>query len=75
MVMDEIGGGSLSAPESKRRTIKGHPAKVRKHLLTTAYKQDIAAKLDKLYAAGHTILAVMASSDVRGFEIVSYSEE
>jgi hypothetical protein len=49
--------------------------KLRKHLLTTAYKQDVAAKLDKLHAAGHTILSVTSSSDVRGFEIVSYTEE
>ena len=49
--------------------------KVRKHLLTTTYKQDVAEKLDKLYAAGHTILAITGSTDVRGFEIISYNEE
>ena len=36
---------------------------------------EVAEKLDKLHTAGHTILSITASSEVRGFEIISYSEE
>ena len=75
MSMDEAGSGQpLEAPKKEKGT-RSRPAKVRKHLVTTAYKQDAAAKLDKLVAAGHTVLAVVASSEVRGFEIITYTEE
>jgi len=75
MSMDEAGSGQpLETPESKRKS-RAPKAKVRKHLITTAYKNDVAEKLDKLFVAGHTILTVIASSDFRGFEIVSYTEE
>ena len=65
---------NLESPEEPKKN-KRTKAKVRKHLVTTAYKNDIAEKLDKLCAAGHTILAVFNAADVRGFEIVSYFEE
>ena len=77
MSMDEAGNGG-KAPEiteEKKKGTRSRPAKVRKHLLTTAYKNDVAEKLDKLTAAGHTILAVVGSTDVRGFEVISYTEE
>jgi hypothetical protein len=69
--------GTLDAPEApkKEKGTRSRPAKVRKHLVTTAYKQDAAAKLDKLVAAGHTVLAIVSSTEVRGFEIVTYTEE
>jgi hypothetical protein len=75
--MDEAGNGG-KAPEEPTKEKKGtrsRPSKVRKHLLTSVYKQDVAAKLDILHAAGHTILAIVGSSDVRGFEVISYTEE
>ena len=72
MSVDPI-GNLENSPEPKKR--KAAVAKVRKHLLTTTYKQDVAEKLDKLYAAGHTILAITGSTDVRGFEVISYTEE
>ena len=76
MSVDPIGNLENTPDEpKKRRTIKGHIAKLRVHLLTTSYKQDVADKLNKLFAAGHIILSVTASSDVRGFEIISYTEE
>jgi hypothetical protein len=64
--------GNLDSPELPKKTRK---AKVRKHLLTTAYKQDVVEKLDKLHAANHTIVSITSSPDIRGFEIVSYNEE
>lgn len=67
---DSLGSVPLEKPEKKPRR-----AKVRKHLLTTALKNEVAEKLDKLAAAGHTVLSITASSEFRGFEIVSYSEE
>jgi len=72
MSIDPIGNLESEEPKRKARTPK---AKVRKHLVTTAYKSDVAEKLDKLHAAGHTVLSVTASSDVRGFDIISYNEE
>jgi hypothetical protein len=76
MSMDEAGSGiPLETPEAKKKNTRSRSAKVRKHLVTSAYRQDIAAKLDTLYAAGHTILAIVPSGDVRGFEVISYSEE
>ena len=76
MSMDEAGSGfPLEATEAKKRGTRSRPAKVRKHLLTTAYKGEVAEKLDKLSAAGHTIVSVTASGEIRGFEIISYSEE
>lgn len=70
--MTDILGNIEEAPKKGTRS---RPAKVRKHLVTTAYKQDAAAKLDKLVAAGHTVLAIVSSTEVRGFEIVTYTEE
>jgi len=72
--------GNLDTPESydegtNGRKHKRSKAKVRKHLLTTAYKQDIAEKLDKLCAGGHTIVSITSSPDIRGFEVISYNEE
>lgn len=69
--------GYLETPEApkKEKGTRSRPAKVRKHLVTTAYKNDTAEKLDKLAAAGHTVLAIVASGEVRGFEIITYTEE
>lgn len=67
---DILGNVPLEKPEKKPRR-----AKVRKHLLTTAYKGEVVEKLDKLSAAGHTVVSVTPSPDIRGFEIISYSEE
>jgi len=87
MSMDEAGSGfplETSEPKTPKRRrairsaeelIASATPKVRKHLVTTAYKQDAAAKLDKLVAAGHTVLTIVASGEVRGFEIISYIEE
>jgi hypothetical protein len=61
------------AEEPKKKGTR--KTKVRKHLLTTAYKQDVAARLDKLEAAGHKLGAIVPSSDVRGFEIITVFEE
>jgi len=72
MSVDPI-GNLENSPEPKKR--KAAVAKVRKHLVTTAYKSEIAERLDKLYAAGHTVLSITASTDVRGFEVISYTEE
>jgi hypothetical protein len=73
MSMDEAGSGNpLETTEKKKSTRK---VKVRKHLLTTAYKQDVAEKLDKLDAAGHSLVAIIPSSDIRGFEIITVIEE
>lgn len=70
MSVDPIGTLENTPEPTKKRK-----AKVRKHLLTTTYKNDVVEKLDKLVAAGHTVLSVTASSDVRGFEIITYTEE
>lgn len=67
--------GNIEEAPKKEKGTRSRPAKVRKHLITTTYKQDAAAKLDKLVAAGHTILAVVSSTEVRGFEVISYTEE
>lgn len=62
--------------EPKRKAIKkAPPAKVRKHLLTTAFTNDVTKKLDILAAAGHTLVAVVRDPDIRGFNIISYLEE
>ena len=74
-VLNEVADEQIGVNKKATKTRSAGKAKVRKHLVTTAYKQDAADKLDKLYAAGHTVLAIVASSDVRGFEIVSYNEE
>jgi hypothetical protein len=78
-VLNEVADEQLDVQaqhsKSSKRKVAAPKAKVRKHLVTTVYKNDAAAKLDKLYAAGHTVLAVVASSDVRGFEVISYNEE
>lgn len=87
MSVDPVGNLDSQVPpvaeQPKRRRSKGVREltdvtvgpKVRKHLLTTAYKQDVAEKLDKLYASNHTIVSITSSPDIRGFEIVSYNEE
>jgi hypothetical protein len=79
MSVDPVGNLESPAVEEpkKKSRVKIVSAKtgVRKHLLTTAYKQDVAEKLDKLHAAGHTIVSITTSPDIRGFEVVSYSEE
>lgn len=62
-----------TVPAKPKKTSR--PAKVRKHLLTTVYKQEAEAKLDKLHAAGHTVVAILPSGEIRGFEIISYTEE
>ena len=72
---DILGNVAPEEAPKKEKGTRSRPAKVRKHLVTTAYKQDAAAKLDKLVAAGHTVLAVVASGEVRGFEIITYTEE
>jgi len=64
--------GNLDSQEPPKKVRK---AKVRKHLLTTAYKQDVAEKLDKLDAAGHKLVAIVPSADIRGFEIITVTEE
>jgi hypothetical protein len=74
MSMDEAGNGGLPPEESKKKGTRAK-AKVRKHLVTTVYKKDVAEKLDKLHAGGHTILSITSSSEVRGFEVISYNEE
>jgi hypothetical protein len=48
---------------------------VRKHQLDTVYKGSVTETLDKLHAAGSTVLSITASPDVRGFEIISYTEK
>jgi hypothetical protein len=77
MSVDAVGNLDTPVEEPKKKRVKIVSANtgVRKHLLTTAYKQDVAEKLDKLHAAGHTIVSITSSSDIRGFEIVSYKEE
>jgi hypothetical protein len=83
MSMDEAGSGALpevAEPKRKRGkatdgTVIINAPKVRKHLLTTAYKKEVAEKLDKLHSAGHTVLSITGSEEIRGFEIISYSEE
>ena len=75
MSVDPIGNIENSPEPKKEKGTRSRPTKVRKHLVTTAYKQDAAAKLDKLVAAGHTVLAIVSSTEVRGFEIVTYTEE
>jgi hypothetical protein len=68
--------GNVETPqEEKKKGTRSRPAKIRKHLVTTAYEQDAAGKLDKLHAAGHTILTVLVAGDIRGFKIISYTEE
>jgi hypothetical protein len=65
-------------PEPETKAPKGtrsRPVKVRTHKLTTAYKQDIAATLDKLHAEGQTVEFMFPSPDVRGLEIITYTEE
>jgi hypothetical protein len=65
-------------PEPETKAPKGtrsRPVKVRKHKLTTAYKQDITTTLDKLHAEGETVGFILPSPDVRGFEVISYTEE
>jgi hypothetical protein len=80
MSMEElqVGAGTPEPAEPKRRRSKATDIitapKVRKHLLTTVYKQDVAENLNKLHAAGQTVLSITPSPDVRGFEIISYSE-
>jgi hypothetical protein len=62
-----------AAEEPKKKAPR--KARVRKHLLTTAYKNEVAEKLDKLDAAGHSLVAIIPSSDIRGFEIITVFEE
>lgn len=73
MSVDPI--GNLESPEDKPKRRAAIKAKVRKHLVTTTYKNEVAEKLDKLHTAGHTVLAIVASTDVRGFEVITYTEE
>jgi hypothetical protein len=68
------------AEEPKRKRNQAAPyakqvIKVRKHLVTTVYGKVAAEKLDNLHAEGHTILSITASSEIRGFDIISYREE
>ena len=71
--LNEVANKEIEKIEKK--IARSRSPKVRKHLVTTAYKQEVADKLDKLHAAGHTILSITSSADVRGFEIVSFTEE
>jgi hypothetical protein len=81
MSIDEVGaektfgGSDYKEPEPKKKGTRSRPAKFHKHHLTTAYKQELAEKLDKLHAAGHYLVAIVGSPDVRGFEVVTYTEE
>ena len=74
-VLNEVADKAIKVEEGSKKGTRSRPAKVRKHLVTTAYKNDTAEKLDKLAAAGHTVLAIVASGEVRGFEIITYTEE
>jgi hypothetical protein len=78
MSMDELqigagGGTPLETKEQKRKRLT--KPMVRKHLLTTVYKKEVAEQIDKLHADGHTILSITPSNEIRGFEIISYKEE
>jgi hypothetical protein len=70
-----IGGPAFVPEEPKKKGTRSRPAKVKKHHLTTAYKNEVAEKMDKLDAAGHTVVAITNSPDIRGFEIITYTEE
>lgn len=70
MSVDLLGNPDTPAGEPKKKK-----PLVRKHLVTTVYKKDVAEKLDLLHTAGHHILSITDSSEVRGFEIISYSME
>ena len=76
-ILNEVADKALAVPGETigKKGTRSRPTKVRKHLVTTAYKNDTAEKLDKLAAAGHTVLAIVASGEVRGFEIITYTEE
>ena len=63
------------AIRSAKELIDTTAPKLRKHLLTTVYKKEVTEKLDKLHAAGHTVLSITPSNEIRGFEIISYTEE
>jgi hypothetical protein len=60
---------------AKQKGTRSRPVKVRKHKLTTVYKQDVADQLDRLYAEGQTAQFIISSPDIRGFEIISFLEE
>ncbi len=82
MSIDEAGSEKTfpaSTPESKRKSTRvalvGSPAKVRKHQIDTTYKGSVVELLDKLHAAGSEVLSITASPDVRGFEVISYTEK
>lgn len=60
---------------ARQKGTRSRTVKVRKHMQTTAYKQDLAVKLDKLHEEGRTVAYILSSPDIRGFEIVSYTEE
>jgi hypothetical protein len=78
MSMDEAGLGGKppeTAAEPKRKGSRSRPAKTRRYHEITVYKGKVAETLGVLYAAGHTVEFVLTSPDVRGFEIISYTEE
>jgi len=76
MSMDEAGSGfPLEAEAQKKRGTRSRPAKARKHKETTVYKGKLAEALDALHAQGHEVLTILSSPDIRGYEIVSYTEE
>jgi hypothetical protein len=72
MSMDEVGSGTPLETTEKKKTRK---AKVRKHVLTTAYKKEVTDVLDKLDAAGHKLVSITPSNEIRGFEIITIFEE
>jgi hypothetical protein len=67
--------GNLDTPAEEPKKKVARKAKVRKFLLTTVYKNEIAEKLNKLDAAGHSLVTIIPSSDIRGFEIITVFEE
>lgn len=73
----EQGETSSSEPvvDATKKGTRSRPTKTRRYHESTVYKGKVAETLAALHEAGHTVEFVLPSPDVRGFEIVSFTEE
>jgi hypothetical protein len=82
MSIDEVGaektfgGSDYKEPEQpKKKGTRSRPIKTRRYHETTVFKGKLAEIMGVLHAAGHTFEFIVPSPDIRGYEVVSYTEE
>jgi hypothetical protein len=68
-------GGPPNVESSPKKGTRSRPVKKRRYHETTVYKSKTAEIMGVLHEAGHTVEFVVPSPDIRGFEIISYTEE